>query len=406
MEADLQATATHVDALVVRSPHSADEFQVVVIDHPDLVASLEGFSTTAAELRPLLDEGNRIHLNEMAAIHDRYAESIYDLHSLENAGVDLMAAYHGTTEQLEAEIRDTLLEMRQHESEEIYASIVRSVDAEKLMLWLVPTLFALALSIAAYALRLQDKRRKHTITVLQQSNEEKDQFLATVSHELRTPLTSVLGFIEILADDGEPHSREARQEMLDLASREAWELRNLVEDLLVMARSDSGGLLTTDVRINLNAQAAQVLEGMDSQPQVSIESERPIAARGDPARTRQIIRNLLTNAFHYGGDRVQIRIDGDDHEARLQVIDNGPGVPESQRLEIFEAYHRADPSASPVGSVGLGLAVSRQLARAMNGDLTYRHESGHSIFELRLQPDPLPSAALESLLSSTPVPTA
>jgi len=160
-------------------------------------------------------------------------------------------------------------------------------------------------------------------------------------------------------------------------------------------------LTTTDVSVDLKAQVAQVLEAMDGASRVALETVGPTVGRGDPARTRQIIRNLLTNAFRYGGDEVLIDIASDGQAARIQVRDNGVGVPEDQRTLIFEPYHRAGLGRDPVGSVGLGLAVSRQLARAMGGDLTYRYESGHSIFEFSLPPATPLSPAVEPQLSSS-----
>lgn len=217
---------------------------------------------------------------------------------------------------------------RNHEADEIYEHLGASVAAQTVMLWLIPSLFVMALLITLYALRLQDSNRKETIKTLRRTSAEKDRFLATVSHELRTPLTSVLGFIRVLEGDGDTLQPAEYREMLHLASQEAAELSNLVEDLLALARADSGVLSTSDVPVDLAAQAAQVLEAMEGAPPVHLEDHGPIAAQGDPARIRQIIRNLLTNAFHYGGDDVRMHIESGEYETRLQVIDNGQGVPE------------------------------------------------------------------------------
>ncbi len=101
-----------------------------------------------------------------------------------------------------------------------------------------------------------------------------------------------------------------------------------------------------------------------------------------------MIRNLLTNSFRYGGDRVRLELRGGEGESRVLVVDNGDGVPEADREAIFEPYRRAGDGSGPAGSIGLGLSVSRKLARLMGGDLTYCLDEGESTFELTLPARP------------------
>jgi len=109
------------------------------------------------------------------------------------------------------------------------------------------------------------------------------------------------------------------------------------------------------------------------------------AAIGDPGRVRQIVRNLITNAGRYGGDRIQIRLGTRDERVVLDVADNGPGVPSSEEERIFEPYYRAHQSAgTQPAALGIGLSVARHLARLMEGDLSYRREAGWSVFSLAL----------------------
>jgi signal transduction histidine kinase len=139
------------------------------------------------------------------------------------------------------------------------------------------------------------------------------------------------------------------------------------------------------VPVNLRAQLAQVLEASREAlaDQIEIVGE-PVTALGDPGRVRQIIRNLLTNAVRYGGDHIEVRMHTDRSIAYIQVCDDGPGVPEQDRETIFEPYHRSHTTPGQPGSVGLGLTVSRALARLMGGDLTYHYEDRGSIFEVAL----------------------
>ena len=104
----------------------------------------------------------------------------------------------------------------------------------------------------------------------------------------------------------------------------------------------------------------------------------------DPSRVRQVVRNLLTNAIRYGGGGISVIVDSSDGTSRVCVCDDGDGIPEEDRDAVFEAYQQGHTDTPVSGSVGLGLNVSRMLARAMGGDLTYRFENGISTFALTL----------------------
>ncbi|NND04513.1 MAG: ATP-binding protein, partial [Acidimicrobiia bacterium] len=105
---------------------------------------------------------------------------------------------------------------------------------------------------------------------------------------------------------------------------------------------------------------------------------------GDPLRVRQIMRNLLTNAYRYGGDDVAVEVDQAVEVCVLAVTDNGVGVPESDAERIFDSYQRSDNAVQQPKSVGLGLSVSRKLARLMGGDLVYRRVDNRTRFELTI----------------------
>jgi signal transduction histidine kinase len=110
-----------------------------------------------------------------------------------------------------------------------------------------------------------------------------------------------------------------------------------------------------------------------------------LQAVGDDARVRQILRNLLTNAVRYGGPNVAIEAIPDGDGVAITVTDDGDGVPEEAWERIFEPYQRGHETPGLPGSVGIGLAISRQLASLMGGDLTYRFEDGLSLFRLTLR---------------------
>ncbi len=226
--------------------------------------------------------------------------------------------------------------------------------------------------------------RKQAERRLRELVQSKDDFIATISHELRTPLTSVLGFATVLRDADGALSVAERAEMVRLIAEQAAELATIVEDLLVAARSRVDRLAVHRVDVDLAAELDTVLE---TTPQVAglrigVRAQ-PVRAAADPVRVRQILRNLLTNAARYGGGEISVSVDLRGDTASVQVRDDGAGVPEGDREAIFERYHSSRSVLQP-GSVGLGLTVSRELARLMGGEVTYRRDDGQSCFELTL----------------------
>jgi signal transduction histidine kinase len=214
---------------------------------------------------------------------------------------------------------------------------------------------------------------------------DKDRFVATVSHELRTPLTTIMGYSDLLRSEASDFSQEERNEMVDTIAREASELSNLIQDLLVAARATDGSLTVAEVRVNLKAQTTQVIESPepDTSTSVKIVGETTLAT-GDPMRVRQILRNLISNAIKYGGSKIEVRVQGGEQQVSILVADDGRGVDAEHRDLIFEPYEALKTAEAMPGSMGLGLAVSRTLARLMGGDVTYRYDNGESLFELTL----------------------
>jgi signal transduction histidine kinase len=240
--------------------------------------------------------------------------------------------------------------------------------------------FADYLAYGIVALRNRTQREEAEAQ-LRQTLRSKNELIASISHELRTPLTAVVGFAQILRDPND-FSPEDRAAMIRSIVDEGLDLSNIVEDLLTVAKAEAGTLTVVEVPVDLRAQAAQVFESLrdDDVTRVSVEGPtRRVAA--DPGRVRQILRNLVSNALRYGGDNVVVRV-VEEGLPRIQVVDNGAGIPVEDRERIFESYQKAHNAPGVAGSVGLGLSISRKLARLMGGDLTYAHPDGYSIFEL------------------------
>ena len=214
----------------------------------------------------------------------------------------------------------------------------------------------------------------------------KDDFVASVSHELRTPLTAVVGLTQELRDSWDRFTSEETSEFVSLIADQSAEVANIVEDLLVAARADIGKISLSTKETHVGQQIAAVLAalGMDDNRSITVQSDDSVMALADATRVRQIIRNLVTNALRYGGSAIDLAVRRHNGSVLVTVTDDGPGVPEERRESIFEPYERAHTVSTQPASVGLGLTVSRQLARLMGGDLTYQAGPAGSSFELSL----------------------
>jgi signal transduction histidine kinase len=225
--------------------------------------------------------------------------------------------------------------------------------------------------------------REHAREGLEELAEAKDRFIATVSHELRTPLAAVVGFAGELAEGIENYSMEEIAEMVQLIASQSVEMAQLVDDLLTAERAASGNLTIKPGPIDLLHESRSVVDSMRVGENVIVDGD-PTPAWADTLRTRQILRNLLTNASRYGGTQVRVTISSLGDNAVLVVSDDGPGINVVDSERIFDPYYRAQSDESRPDSVGLGLAVARQLARIMGGDLVYRRRAGWTRFELTL----------------------
>ncbi|MDH3259450.1 MAG: PAS domain-containing sensor histidine kinase [Acidimicrobiia bacterium] len=220
----------------------------------------------------------------------------------------------------------------------------------------------------------------------------KDEFVATIAHELRTPLTAVVGLSEELRSSHQVFKPAEIAEFIDMIADQSHEVAAIVEDLLVAARADIGKVSVISQKVDLQ----RVVEGVLTETNhLRTSTTRSIVfeeARGwavaDPQRVRQILRNLVTNAFRYGGEDVWIEVDSTLAWCKIVVADSGPGISESEREAIFEPFRRAHDTPGLPGSLGLGLSVARKLAEMMDGTLSYRHTGGRSEFELALPAGP------------------
>lgn len=229
---------------------------------------------------------------------------------------------------------------------------------------------------------------------LESSMRSKDEFIASVSHELRTPLTAVVGLAGELSQNADQLGEAESAELLELIAGQSREMAFIVEDLLVAARADMDQIIVTPERVDVAASISKIISEFGWIASIELP-EGDCEVLADPFRFRQIIRNLIANAHRYGGSRRRIVCDNEGPHVLIEVRDDGLELPEAERDRIFEPYARAHSRPGVTASVGLGLAVSRRLARLMRGELIYEYDltAGESVFRLTLPGVPADSRA-------------
>jgi signal transduction histidine kinase len=221
----------------------------------------------------------------------------------------------------------------------------------------------------------------------------KDEFVLTASHELRSPLTSVQGFAELLLLEREklsPRQAETVEVILDNTRH----LVRLLNDLLDLARSDAGRLTIRPEPAGAAGLIEDAVRTMRAQfdtrrQELSLEIEADLPwIEADRDRIRQVLVNLLTNANEYcpEGAGIEVKARSGSAEVEIDVIDNGPGIPEQQLEHIFERFTRGDAGETQrVGGTGLGLAISKSLIELHGGTIAAESTLGQgSAFRIRL----------------------
>jgi signal transduction histidine kinase len=203
-------------------------------------------------------------------------------------------------------------------------------------------------------------------------DEEQRRFLATAAHQLRTPLTSLhvmLGLLEDALNSDAPDLADAREQVARATAQSA-RITALCRQLLDLSRLDGGAPLRRR-RVELRAVARAVIaEFPDAVERVDIATETAVWAVADPDAVAQVLRILLDNALRFAParTRVTVRLRDVGSHAGIAVCNFGPAIPAQDRDRIFERFERGS-AAEAASGFGLGLAIGRELARRMGGDL-------------------------------------
>ncbi|MDM9584425.1 HAMP domain-containing sensor histidine kinase [Nostoc sp. GT001] len=238
------------------------------------------------------------------------------------------------------------------------------------------------------------KELAQTLTMLlsrlSQSWEQEREFVSNVSHELRTPLTIVHGYLQSVLRR-QNNLTQTQQEALETAASEAERTIRLLQDLLDLARADSGYLYFQMKSYVLNDLVEEVvmMAKKYSDRTITIESEiYPIEIKADYSRLKQVLLNLIDNAIKYSDADTPIifKLDRLQDRAIIQVCDKGYGIPLQQQARIFERFYRVDESRShTTGGCGLGLSIVKTLVEGMGGSVSVESKLGEgSMFTISL----------------------
>ncbi|MFF7264202.1 ATP-binding protein [Streptomyces sp. NPDC008159] len=226
-----------------------------------------------------------------------------------------------------------------------------------------------------------------TLGQLESAVERHKQFVADAAHELRNPVATLSARLEL----GLPRAPDLVSEALTDVAR----IQALTGDLLLLARLDGGEpLMHTEVDL---AQVAAEAAARPAPVRIALELESDVVVQGSRAHLERMVANLVANAVRHAASQVTIRVTADG----LDVLDDGPGIPENSRELVFRRFHRLDEArARDAGGSGLGLAIARDIATLHGGTLTVRDTPRGAHLSFRLPPPAERSGRADPVRSS------
>jgi signal transduction histidine kinase len=223
---------------------------------------------------------------------------------------------------------------------------------------------------------------------LAEADRIKDRFLAITSHEFRGPLAAIIMGVDTVSKRRDRLTSEQLNKLLEMVSGQGHHLARLVDDLLITSQLQAQQLNLQPTWCDLPITIDRALDAAASkrrahQLEVFVE---PLGCVLDEARTGQVVRNLLENAYKYSPDRSRVAVTAkaDRNGIVIQIADEGPGLPEGQREELFEAFSRVQETSVGKDGVGLGLYVVSQLVNAMGGRIDLKSSRRGATFSIHL----------------------
>ena len=230
---------------------------------------------------------------------------------------------------------------------------------------------------AEEALREAYEREREMVARLQELDRVRTIFVSSVSHELRTPLTSILGYLELLTEDTEGMS-DTQREFLEIIGRNSQRLLNLIEDLLVLSRIESGSFQVlkepVDVRSLVHAACREVWPRMRAAShELELHTSDDVGSvLGDSEQLQRLLVNLLSNAVKFTppSGRIDVRADRGHQGVVISVSDSGMGISAEELPEIFTPFFRSpDAHRRAIPGTGLGLSIAKTIVEQHGGSI-------------------------------------
>lgn len=240
-------------------------------------------------------------------------------------------------------------------------------------------------------------RKEEEIDALKKMEVFRREFIADVSHDLKTPIFAAQGFIHTLLD-GAVEDPEVSQKFLKKAAKSLDGLEVLVKDILVLTQVESGEIKMQFDKVNIVEVIEEIFDQLEEKAakrnmQLLLKPKGVKSAKvlADRLRITQVLSNLITNGIKYGNDggKVTVEISQENKKVKIQVSDNGIGIPPEHLPRIFERFYRVDKSRSrAVGGTGLGLAIVKHILNAHNTtiDVTSKVSQGTTFTFILAQP--------------------
>ncbi|GLY99895.1 PAS domain-containing sensor histidine kinase [Actinoplanes sp. NBRC 103695] len=246
------------------------------------------------------------------------------------------------------------------------------------------TLLGLLGGLAAHVGQYLERRRAEELAV--ELAHTKDEFLAMVTHELRNPLAVISGAVAVFDDELDELTTEQQREYLRVIARSSQRLSVMTDDLLDLARLESGQLAVDLVDTDLcaiisEAVHANTAPAVDKQLTVTMQLPQRLNLHADPNRLRQVADNLLTNAIKYtpagGTITITAGLDDTSHMINWTVADTGIGVPPDEQPRLFRRFYRASTALDKrIPGTGLGLVITRTILERHHGTIALAHHTG------------------------------